>query len=177
VVLGGLSMGGYVAFACLRLFPERISALILANTRPDPDSEEARKNRDNMARRVSEDGIEVLVEMQMERLLSPNTLENNQEVVDKVETLMLESSPDGVVAALGAMRDRPDSKPLLPKIEVPTLVVGGEEDAISSPEVIGALAADMPGSIHHTISGAGHLSNMEAPEEFNDVLRNFLTKL
>jgi pimeloyl-ACP methyl ester carboxylesterase len=90
---------------------------------------------------------------------------------------MLESSPDGVVAALGAMRDRPDSKPLLPKIEVPTLVVGGEEDAISSPEVIGALAADMPGSIHHIISGAGHLSNMEAPEEFNDVLRNFLTKL
>jgi pimeloyl-ACP methyl ester carboxylesterase len=177
VVLGGLSMGGYVAFACLRLFPERISALILANTRPDPDSEEARENRDNMARRVSEDGIEVLVEMQMERLLSPNTLENNQEVVDKVETLMLESSPDGVVAALGAMRDRPNSKPLLPKIEVPTLVVGGEEDAISSPEVMGEMAASIPGSIHHTISGAGHLSNMEAPEEFNDVLRNFLTKL
>lgn len=177
VILGGLSMGGYVAFACLRLFPERISALILANTRPDPDSDDARENRENMARRVSEEGVKILVEMQMERLLSPNTLENNREVVNKVETLMLESSPDGVVAALGAMRDRPDSNPLLPEIAVPTLVVGGEDDAISSPEVMGEMNAKIPDSEHHTISGAGHLSNLEAPDKFNGVLRDFLAKL
>ena len=176
VVLGGLSMGGYVAFACLRLFPERISALILANTRPDPDSEEIRESRENMARRVSEEGVEVLVELQMERLLSSNTLENNEEVVSKVKAMMLESSPDGVVAALGAMRDRPDSNPLLPEIAVPTLVVGGEEDGISSPDVMGALAAEIPDSEHHTISGAGHLSNLEVPGEFNDILKGFLAR-
>ncbi len=177
VMLGGLSMGGYVAFACLRLFPERISALILANTRPDPDSEEIRENRNNMARRVREEGVEVLVEMQMEHLLSSNTRENKRDIVNKVETLMLESSPDGVVAALGAMRDRPDSEPLLSDTTVPTLVIGGEEDEISSPEVMGAMAAKIPNSEHHTISGAGHLSNLEAPEEFNGALKDFLARL
>jgi pimeloyl-ACP methyl ester carboxylesterase len=177
VVLGGLSMGGYVAFACLRLFPERVSALILANTRPDPDSEEVRENRENMARRVEREGVEVLAEMQMERLLSSNTLENDRSVVSEVESLMLESSPEGVISALGAMRDRPDSTPLLAEIEIPTLVIGGEEDAISSPEVMGDMAAKIPDSEHHTIPGAGHLSNLEAPEEFNGLLKNFLAGL
>ncbi len=177
VVLGGLSMGGYVAFECLRLFPERVSALILANTRPDPDSAEIRESRKSMARRVAEEGVEVLVELQMERFLSPATLENNEKVVKEVESMMLESSPDGVIAALGAMRERPDSEPLLPEIAVPTLVIGGEDDAISSPEVMGEMAAKIPDSRHHTISGAGHLSNMEAPEEFNDALKGFLANL
>lgn len=78
VVLGGLSMGGYLVFACLRLFPERISALLLANTRPDPDPEEAREARREMARRVAEEGVEVLPKLQMERLLAPNTLKNKK---------------------------------------------------------------------------------------------------
>lgn len=172
-VLGGLSMGGYVAFACLQLFPERISALVLANTRPDPDSEEVRESRKNMARRVAEEGVEVLIELQMQRLLASQTLENDEETVNRVKAMIRESSPDGVVAALGAMRERPDSTPLLPEIEVPTLVVGGAEDAISSPEVMGAMAAKLPDARHHTLPGAGHLSNLESPE-FNDALKDFL---
>ncbi|MDQ4107165.1 MAG: alpha/beta hydrolase [Actinomycetota bacterium] len=177
VILGGLSMGGYLVFDCLRLFPERVTALILANTRPDPDSEEIRENRKNMARRVAEEGVEVLIELQMERLLSRNTLENDEEVVNEVKAMILESSPDGVIAALGAMRERPDSTPLLSEIAVPTLVVGGEDDAISSPEVMGAMAGKIPDSRHHTLSGAGHLSNLESPAEFNDALSDFLAKL
>src|SRR5688572_33136002 len=107
----------------------------------------------------------------MERLLAPSTLENDEEVVEKVRTMILESSPDGVVAALGAMRERPDSTPLLPKINVPTLVVGGEEDTISSPEVMAAMTAKIPNSRHHTLPRASHLSNLEAPKEFNAALR------
>ncbi len=91
--------------------------------------------------------------------------------------MILESSPDGAVAALGAMRDRPDSTPLLPEIRVPTLVIGGEDDAISSPEVMGAMASKIPDARHLTLSGAGHLSNLEAPEEFNAALRDFLKGL
>src|SRR5215216_6240463 len=89
VVLGGLSMGGYVAFACLRLFPERISALLLANTRPEPDSEDAREARRELARRVAEEGIEILPELQMERMLAPDTLENNEDVVEFVRDIIL----------------------------------------------------------------------------------------
>ena len=174
VVLGGLSMGGYVAFACLRIFPERISTLILANTRPDPDPEDAREARREMARRVAEEGVEVLPKLQMERLLAPDTLENDEEVVELVRGLILESSPDGVVAALGAMRGRPDSTDLLGKINVPTLVVGGEGDTLSTPEVMGEMAAKISGSSHHTLRKAGHLSNLEAPEEFNAALHGFL---
>jgi 3-oxoadipate enol-lactonase len=174
VVLGGVSMGGYVAFGCLRLFPERVSGLILANTRPDPDSEEMRENRKNMARRVAGEGVEVLIELQMERLLARDTLENDAAVVEKVRAMILESSPNGVVAALGAMRDRPDSTSLLGEIEVPTLVIGGEEDGISSPDVMGAMAQKIPGSRHVTIPRAGHLSNLESPKDFNAALREFL---
>ncbi len=174
VVLGGVSMGGYVAFGCLRLFPKRISGLILASTRAEPDSEEMRENRKEMARRVAEEGVGVLIEMQMERLLALDTLENNKEVVRKVRAMILENSPNGVVAALGAMRDRPDSTPILGEIAVPTLVIGGEEDEISSPEVMGAMAQKIPNARHITLPHAGHLSNLENPEGFDAALREFL---
>ncbi len=177
VVLGGVSMGGYVAFGCMRLFPERISGLVLANTRPDPDSEEIRENRKKMAQRVADEGVEVLIELQMERLLAPDTLKRDEEVVEKVRAMILDSSPTGAVAALGAMRERPDSTPLLTEIGVPTLVIGGEEDEISSPEVMGAMAEKIAGSTHVTLPRAGHLSNLEAPEGFNTALGEFLGAL
>lgn len=174
IVLGGVSMGGYVVFECLRLFPERVSGLILANTRAEPDSEEIRENRKKMARRVAEEGVGVLIELQIERLLAPETLESNERVVEKVRTMILESNPNGVVAALGAMRERRDSTLLLGKIEVPTLVIGGEQDGISTPEVMGAMAEKIPDSRHVTLPGAGHLANLEAPEGFNAALKEFL---
>ena len=126
---------------------------------------------------MADEGVGVLIELQMERLLSTATLQNEPLVVEQVKSMMLESSPDGAVGALGAMRDRPDSTPLLPEIDVPTLVVGGEEDGISSPEVMGEMAEKIPNSEHHTLSGAGHLSNLEAASEFNDVLGGFLKNL
>src|SRR5829696_2066883 len=174
VILGGVSMGGYVAFECVRLFPERISALVLANTRPEPDPEEMRETRNEMALSVAREGVEVLVELQMERLLAPETLQNDDELVQDVRAMILENSPDGAVAALGAMRERPDSTPLLGNIGVPTLAVSGEQDGISSPEVMQAMAGKIPGARHVTIPGTGHLSNLEAPEKFNAALADFL---
>jgi 3-oxoadipate enol-lactonase len=113
----------------------------------------------------------------MERLLARDTLRNKKDVVESVRAMILESSPDGVVGALGAMRDRPDSTDLLGKIGVPTLVAGGEEDAISTPDIMGEMARKIPNSRHHTFSGAGHLSNLEAPKEFNAALLNFLAEV
>lgn len=172
VVLGGVSMGGYVAFECMRLFPDRVTGLILANTRPDPDSEEIRESRNEMALRVAQEGVEVLAELQMERLLAPEAMRDD-ELVENVRAMILENSPDGAVAALSAMRERPDSTPLLGGIDVPTLVIGGEEDDISSPEVMGAMAAKIPGARHVTMPQTGHLSNLEAPEMFNATLDEF----
>lgn len=174
VVLGGVSMGGYVAMECMRSFPERVSGLVLANTRPDPDTEEARETRKQMALRVAREGIGVLVDLQMERLLSPRTRANNENLVEKVGEIILENTPDGAVAALGAMRERPDSTATLGQIGVPTLVIGGGEDTISSPEVMGGMAAKIPDARHVTLPDVGHLSNLEDPGGFNQALVEFL---
>ncbi|MDQ3862877.1 MAG: alpha/beta hydrolase, partial [Actinomycetota bacterium] len=99
---------------------------------------------------------------------------HDDDLVEDVRAMILESSPDGAVAALGAMRERPDSRPLLGEIRVPTLVVGGEEDGISSPDVMGAMVAEIPDARHVTIPKTGHLSNLEAPEKFNAALEDFL---
>ena len=177
VVLGGVSMGGYVAFECMRSFPERVSGLILANTRPDPDSEEIRSTRKEMALRVAGEGIGVLPDLQMERLLSPTTREKNGGLVEKVRAIILENTPDGAVAALGAMRERPDSAATLAEISVPTLVIGGEYDSISSPEVMGEMAGRIRDSRHVTLPNVGHLSNLEDPDGFNGAVREFLAGL
>jgi len=174
VVLGGVSMGGYVAFECMRSFPERVSGLVLANTRPDADTEEARETRKEMALRVATEGIGVLIDLQMERLLSPQTRAENEDLVEKVRSIILENTPDGTVAALGAMRERPDSTDTLGQINVPTLVVGGGEDTISSPEVMGEMAAGIPDARHVTLPNAGHLSNLEDSRGFNEALTAFL---
>ena len=174
VVLGGVSMGGYVAFECMRSFPERVSGLVLANTRPDADTEEARETRKEMALRVAQEGIGVLVDLQMGRLLSERTRAENRDVIERVREIILENTPDGAVAALGAMRERPDSTETLGGITVPTLVVGGAEDTISSPEVMGEMAARIPDARHVTLPGVGHLSSLEDPEGFNEALTGFL---
>ena len=174
VVLGGASMGGYVAFECVRSFPERVSGLVLANTRPDADTEEAREARKEMALRVAQEGIGVLVDLQMERLLSPQTRAEDGNLVERVRSIILENTPDGAVAALGAMRERPDSTATLGQINVPTLVVGGAEDTISSPGVMGEMAAGIPDARHVTLPNVGHLSNLEDSQGFNEALKGFL---
>lgn len=173
-VLAGLSMGGYIAFACWRLFPQRISALVLADTHAAPDTEEIKKNRKDLARRVAEEGLPALAEVQLQRLLAPETLANNSEAVELVRRMILTSSPDGAVAALSAMRERPDSRPLLSGITVPTLVLGGELDTVTPPEVMRQMASQIPEARHEVIPQTAHLSNLESPREFNAALKGFL---
>lgn len=174
VVLGGISMGGYVAFAALREFPERVSGLVLADTNPAPDTEKAREGRNETAARVAQGGVEALPGLMAERLLSEHTRRERPETVERVRRMMLESSPDGVVAALGAMRERPDSTPLLGQIRAPALVVGGEEDLLSPPQTMAEMANAIPESRHVVLSEAGHLSNLESPEKFSAALSGFL---
>jgi 3-oxoadipate enol-lactonase len=127
-----------------------------------------------MALRVAQEGIGVLVDLQMERLLSPQTRAEDEELVERVRSIILENTPDGAVAALGAMRERPDSTATLGRINVPTLVVGGGEDTISSPEVMGEMAAGIPDARHVTLPNVGHLSNLEDSRGFNEALTEFL---
>jgi pimeloyl-ACP methyl ester carboxylesterase len=177
VVMGGLSMGGYVAFEFFRKFPERVRALVLADTRPQSDNEDARRGREETAQRALKEGMEPIVESMLPKLLASGTRERGGEVVEAVRALMLGTRPESAAAALRAMATRRDQTDLLPTINVPTLLVVGAEDSITPPADAEAMNAKIEGSRLVVIEGAGHLSNVERPEEFDRALVEFLRGL
>ncbi|MBO8140937.1 MAG: alpha/beta fold hydrolase [Firmicutes bacterium] len=177
VVLVGLSMGGYVAFGAVRRHAHRLRALVLADTRAEPDAEEARAGRYDLARRVQSEGMAPVIEGMLPRLLGETTRTRRPEVAARVKALMQAASPDGVAAALRGLAERPDSRPDLARITVPTLVVAGEEDVMTNLDSARALHEAIPGSQLAVIPAAGHLPNLETPGEFNDRLLSFLDSL
>jgi 3-oxoadipate enol-lactonase len=176
VVVGGLSMGGYVAFEFFRKFPGRVRALVLADTRPQADIEEGRRAREENAQRALREGMAPIVESMLPKLLSAETRERG-EVLERVRAMMQGMTPAGAAAALRAMAVRRDQSDLLPSIDVPTLVIVGSQDAITKPADAQALKAGIEGSRLVVIEGAGHLSNVEQPEQFNRALVEFLRGL
>ncbi len=173
-IVGGLSMGGYVAFELYRRHPERVSGLLLADTRPDPDSDEARANRARMATLVRDEGMSVLVEQLVPKLLSPQTRAQRPEVERRLRAMMGSASPAAIAHALAAMADRDDSRPLLAHISVPTLVLAGADDQLTPPEESRIWSAQIAAAAFAVIEGAGHVSNLERPQTFNARLLSFL---
>lgn len=169
--LAGISMGGYIAFAVLRRWPERIERLILIDTRETPDSPEARRGRFATMGKVRTEGIAPVVESMLPKMLTANA---PREMKARVRAIMESASPAGIVTALRAMAGRPDSSSLLRSITVPTLVIGGEEDSITPPADAERMAAAIPGARLVILPGAAHLSNLEQPEAFNAAVAGFL---
>src|SRR5689334_11664003 len=169
--VAGLSMGGYIAFALARRHPQRLSRLILADTRSAPDSDEGRKGRDENIALVAREGAPALVERLLPKLLSANA---SAEALARVRALGGKQTKDGVMSALGAMRDRPDSTPLLSSITVPSLVIVGELDSISPLGEARAIATALVHGELAMLPGAGHLSNLESPAHFMAAMRKFL---
>jgi 3-oxoadipate enol-lactonase len=177
VVVGGLSMGGYVAFELYRKFSGRVRALVLADTRPQADTVEGRRAREENAQRALKEGMAPIVESMLPKLLSAEARERGGEVLEHVRALMLGMTPEGAAAALCAMAVRRDQTNLLPSINVPSLIVVGSQDAITPPADAEAMSAQIEGSRLVVIEGAGHLSNVEQPEQFNRALVEFLHSL
>lgn len=177
VVLVGLSMGGYVAFSFLRGYRDRVGALVLADTRAEADTPEILERRSNQQRQVTEEGTAPVVEALLTTLLSEHTQTNNPELVERAKRLMMDNPPAGFVGALEAMKSRPDSTTELEAIDVPTLILVGEDDQPSPPAVAEAMHERVPGSQLAVLPRAGHLSSLEAPEDFNRALLDFLEGL
>lgn len=173
-VVAGLSMGGYIAFEVFRQYPGMVAGLILAGTRAGADSEEGKKGRDAAANLVREQGVAALVGQMLPKLLAPAAYQNNPELVTFVQEMMLETSVNGALGALVAMRERPDSTPTLPDIDVPTLIIHGAEDQIIPISEAEVMHHTIPDSQLVIIPKAGHLVNLEQPEAFNDAVRAFL---
>jgi len=175
VVLVGLSLGGYVSFAFRRRHGEAVAGLVLADTRAAADSPEVAERRVAQQRRVREEGTAGVIGAQLGTLLSEPTRQHRPAVVDQVRRMM-QQSPAGFVGALEAMRRRSDSTADLAGIDVPTLVLAGEYDLPSPPAVAEAMAGRIPGARLAVLPEAGHLSNLEAPEAFNQALLDFLAQ-
>jgi 3-oxoadipate enol-lactonase len=174
--IGGLSMGGYVALAFYKQFASRVRALILADTRAQADTEEAKETRAQQAEKALSDGMAGIADAMLPKLLTPETVSKHPEIVKRVRDMMLKTKPEGAAAALRGMAERDDQTELLPKISVPTLILVGAEDAITP-------VADSE-KMHHAIAGsslvvldhAGHVSNLERTQQFNDALLHFLSQ-
>jgi 3-oxoadipate enol-lactonase len=173
-IVAGLSLGGYVAFALLRIVPGYVKGLILADTRADADSPEAARGRERMRGVVAERGAKAAADELLPKLLGDTTRRDRPETVETVRRLIVANAPSGISGALTAMQHRPDSSPLLPKVHVPTLVVVGEEDSLTPVPLARTLHERIAGSEFAVVPGAGHLSSLEAPEAFNGVLARFL---
>lgn len=176
-VVVGLSMGGYVAFRLYARWPQRVAAMVLADTRPGPDDEVGRARRTEQAARVRREGVGWLPDALLPALLGETTRRDRPEVVERVRRMMLEASPEGVAAALEAMRERPDSTPLLASVSVPVLAVVGEEDTLTPLEEARKIAEGVPVGRLAVLPGAGHLSNLENPHAFGRALAEFLKSL
>lgn len=174
VVIGGLSMGGYVALELCRRHPDRVAGLILASTRAGADSEDGKAGRDQAAATAKDQGVAAIVEGMLPKLLAPATAAEQPELVEYVRDMMMETSVDGVVGALAAMRDRVDSTGDLAGFDVPALVLHGAEDQLIPVSEAELLAASLPQSDLVVIPGAGHLPNLEQPDIFNAAVRLFL---
>jgi 3-oxoadipate enol-lactonase len=177
VVLGGLSMGGYIAFAFYRKFPARVRALILSDTRPQPDSPEARQGRFDSARLAREQGAAAVAERLLPRVLSPKTLASKPFVVAHLRRMMEAAPVEGIVGALMAMADRPDSTPTLAMITCPVLTVVGADDGITPPADVQAMTVTIRNARLVTIPDAGHVPTLEQPEAFNAAVQRFLQEL
>ena len=171
--VAGVSMGGYVAFALLRLAPDRVRALVLANTRMEPDSPEARANREKMLALVAREGS-AGVARDMPKLLGETTERERPDVKAALRAAIASAPASGIEAAVRAIMERPDSSATAAAFKGPVLIVSGDEDAITPPPLQEAMHAVMPGSEHHVIHAAGHLASLERPAEFNAILQRFL---
>jgi pimeloyl-ACP methyl ester carboxylesterase len=176
-VFCGLSMGGYIGFEMLRRHADRVRALILMNTKAIADDPEARAVRDRTITRVRRDGSGFLADEMIPKLLASTSLQAQPDVERMVRNMIEQSPAEGVVGALTAMRDRPDSTPMLPEIAVPTLVVHGSDDNLIPIEEARAMADGIPGAHFAVIPAAGHLSPLEQPVNTGRVVREFLESL
>lgn len=174
VVLGGVSMGGYVAMAFHRRHPARLRGLVLVDTRAGADSAEAKKARDAAIALARAEGAGAIAAQMIGKLLTPAHAAEGDPLRTRLLAMMGAQPRETVVAALGALRDRPDASASIRTIAVPTLVVSGADDLIIPPTEAAAMHAAIPASRLAILPGAAHLPNVETPGQFNAAVRSFL---
>ena len=173
-VVGGLSMGGYVALAFYKQFPSRVRSLILADTRAPADTEEGKQTRHQQAEKALAEGMAGIADSMLPKLLTPETVSKRPDLVKRVRDMMLKTKPEGAAGALLGMAEREDQIALLSQISCPTLILVGREDPITPVADSEKMHREIAGSRLVVIENAAHVSNLERTDQFNEELMRFL---
>jgi pimeloyl-ACP methyl ester carboxylesterase len=176
-VFAGVSIGGYILFEFWRRYRERVFALILCDTRAQADTQEGRANRLAVADDVTRRGVEPFLESMIPKLLGKSTQSNRPDLVAMARRMMNTSTPAGISAAQRGMAERPDSGATLATIDVPTLILVGEEDTLTPVGDAEFLHAHIAASRMSVLPRAGHYSPLENAEACSAAIREFLDGL
>ena len=174
--LVGLSMGGYTALAYVKKYPSDLRALALVDTKAEADTAEGKQGRQKMIDLVRKDGPKAVADAMMPKMLARESVARPQ-LAQSLRSIVEACPAKTIEHALAAMRDRPDRSGELASIKVPTLVIVGDADAITPPDVAQSMAQKIPGAQLVTVRGAGHMSPMEQPEQVNRAMLGFLKSL
>lgn len=172
----GVSIGGYLLFEFWRRYREQVAALVLANTRPGAETSEGKANRLQLADRVLREGTSTFIEEMLSKLLSQTTRTNRPDIADAARRMMQSMSAEDIAGVQRGMAERPDSVATLATINVPTLLIAGEEDSIPLSD-FELMRQQISGSRLQVISQAGHYAALEKPAEFGPLLRTFFDGL
>jgi pimeloyl-ACP methyl ester carboxylesterase len=174
-VVGGVSIGGYITMSLLRRHPQRVAAVVLADTKASADTREAAAHRHRIADRVvEEDSTQVLVDELVPRLVGKTTHARRPDLVVEVTDVVRAAAPGAVAWAQRAMAARPDFRDVLSGAELPALVLVGAEDEITPEADARAIVETMANARLVVVPEAGHLTPLEAPQAFADAVRDFL---
>lgn len=172
--VAGCSMGGYITLAMYRRHPERVAAMVLANTRAGADTPEAAANRAAQAAAVRGGGLEGFLAGMREKLLGPSTRANAPEVLRLLDDMLATATVEGTAGMLEAMARREDSSALLAGAALPVCLIAGAEDTLIPPSEAEAMQRLLPSAELHVLPNSGHLSCLERPELFNSIVDGFL---
>ena len=176
-VVGGCSMGGYVTFALARKAPQIIRGLVLADTRAGADTLEGRANRKSLLAVLEREGASGVAREMMPKLIGKTSAEERPEIESNIRRMIKQQSPQAIRGAALRMMDRPDSFPMLESLNVPALVIVGEEDTLTPVDESRKMVEALPMAELVVVPRAGHLANVEAPDAFNTALATFLSRL
>lgn len=170
-------MGGYILFAYYRKFSARVKGLILADTKAQADTEEGKNGRFQMAQTAYRKGPSAIADIMIPKLLSPSTIQTSPDLVQQVRAMIESTQISGIAGDLMAMAERPDSVALLTQITCPTQIIVGELDQATPASDAKLMSDHIPNACLAIIPNAAHLSNLEQPETFNQIVGSFASEI
>lgn len=176
-ILCGLSMGGYIALKAIEKFPERFNGLVLCDTTCSADTPEGKEKRIKTIETIKENGIEKYAEESLKKLFAPESFSKHLDEIALIREMILNTTTQSLYKTLHALAERTETCTSLHKIEVPVLIIVGNLDELTPPEVALMMHEKIEGSIFHILENAGHLSNLENSEQFNNKISEFLLSI